>query len=135
MRPKVGVGVIILKDNKVLMGKRKNAHGEGTWSFPGGHLEFNEELEECAKREALEETGIEIKNIRLGTATNDIFREEEKHYITLFMISEYDSGEVRVMEPDKCELWEWFEWDNLPSPVFIPVENLKKSGFNPFTSL
>jgi len=134
MRPKVGVGVIVLKDNKVLMGKRKNAHGEGSWSLPGGHLEFNEELEDCAKRETLEETGIEIKNIRLGTATNDIFREEGKHYITLFMISEYDSGEVRVMEPDKCELWDWFEWDNLPSPLFLPIENAKKNGFNPFTS-
>jgi 8-oxo-dGTP diphosphatase len=41
-RPKVGVGVIIKKDGKVLMGKRKNAHGDGTWSFTGGHLEFGE---------------------------------------------------------------------------------------------
>jgi len=134
MRPKVGVGVIVLKDNKVLMGKRKNAHGEGSWSFPGGHLEFNEEPEDCAKRETLEETGIEIKNVRLGTATNDIFREEGKHYITLFMISEYDSGDVKVMEPDKCVVWEWFEWDNMPSPIFLPIENAKKNGFNPFTS-
>ena len=62
-RPKVGVGVIIIKDGKVLLGKRKNAHGEGSWSFPGGHLEFNEELFDCAKREVLEETGIKIKNL------------------------------------------------------------------------
>jgi len=58
--PKVGVGVIIVKDNKVLMQKRINAHGNGSWSFPGGHLEFNEELEDCAKRETLEEAGINI---------------------------------------------------------------------------
>jgi 8-oxo-dGTP diphosphatase len=36
-RPKVGVGVCIVKDNKVLLGKRKNSHGDGTWAFPGGH--------------------------------------------------------------------------------------------------
>jgi len=62
-KPKVGVGIIVIKDNKVLLGKRKNSHGEGSWCFPGGHLEFNESLENCAKREVLEETGIEIKNI------------------------------------------------------------------------
>jgi len=61
-KPKVGVGIIVIKDNKVLLGKRKNSHGEGSWCFPGGHLEFNESLENCAKREVLEETGIEIKN-------------------------------------------------------------------------
>ena len=40
-RSKVGIGVIVLKDGKVLLGKRKNAHGEGSWSFGGGHLEFS----------------------------------------------------------------------------------------------
>ena len=85
-RPKVGVGVIIIKGNKVLLGKRKNSHGEGSWCFPGGHLEFNESLENCAKREVLEETGVKIKNIRFETITNDIFKDEGKHYITIFML-------------------------------------------------
>ena len=53
--PKVGVGVAVVKDGKVLLGKRKNAHGEGTWSFPGGHLEYKESWEDCAIRETLEE--------------------------------------------------------------------------------
>ena len=82
-RPKVGLGVIIKKDGKVLMGKRKNSHGEGTWNFPGGHLEYEESWEECARRETREEAGIEIKNIIFATATNDIFENEQKHYITI----------------------------------------------------
>jgi len=53
------IGVIVRKENKVLMGHRINAHGHETWCFPGGHLEFNESIEDCA-----EETGIKIKNIR-----------------------------------------------------------------------
>lgn len=130
-KPKVGVGVIIIKENKVLLGKRKNSHGEGSWCFPGGHLEFNESLENCAKREVLEETGIEIKNIRFGTITNDIFKDEGKHYITIFMLCEYDSGEVKVMEPEKCEKWHWFEWNNLPEPLFLPIQNLLKKDYNP----
>lgn len=130
-RPKVGVGVIVIKDGKILLGKRKNAHGEGTWSFPGGHLEFNESWEDCASRETMEETGIAIKNIRFGTATNDIFQTEEKHYVTIFMLSDYDSGEVKVMEPEKCEKWEWFLWSQLPQPLFVPIHNLLKKSFNP----
>ena len=131
-RPGVGVGVIVMKDGKVLLGKRKNAHGDGTWSFPGGHLEFNEELEECAKREVMEETGIDIGNIRLGTCTNDIFKKEGKHYITVFMIADYTGGNVVLKEPESCEKWDWFTWEGLPSPLFLPIQNQIKNGFNPF---
>ncbi|OGK15480.1 DNA mismatch repair protein MutT, partial [Candidatus Roizmanbacteria bacterium RIFCSPHIGHO2_01_FULL_39_12b] len=90
-RPKVGVGVLVVKDGKTLFGKRKNAHGDGLWCFPGGHLELNESWEECAVRETMEETGLKIKNVRFATATNDIFPVEGKHYITIFMIAGYDS--------------------------------------------
>ncbi|MBA4320552.1 MAG: DNA mismatch repair protein MutT [Flavobacterium sp.] len=96
--PKVGVGVIVIKDGKILLGKRKNTHGKGAWSFPGGHLEFNESWEDCAARETMEETGIMIKNIRFGAATNDIFQIEKKHYITIFMLSDYNSGEVKTID-------------------------------------
>jgi 8-oxo-dGTP diphosphatase len=131
-RPKVGVGVIVVKDGKVLLGKRKNAHGEGAWSFPGGHLEFKETWEACARREVMEETNLQIKNLRFGTATNDIFEKEKKHYVTLIMLSDYESGDLKVLEPDKCESWEWFSWDNLPQPFFIPIQHLIKEGYNPF---
>jgi 8-oxo-dGTP diphosphatase len=129
-RPKVGVGVIIIKDGKVLLGKRKGSHGEGAWALPGGHLEFFETLEDCAKRETKEETGIAIKNIQKFAYTNDIFPIEQKHYITCFVKAEYDSGDVRVMEPDKCEKWEWFERGNFPDPIFIPLQNLLKENIN-----
>jgi 8-oxo-dGTP diphosphatase len=131
-RPRIGIGVIVIKDNKVLLGKRKNAHGEGSWSFPGGHLEFNEEVEDCARREVEEETGLKIKNLKSGPFTNDIFEKERRHYVTLFVVSEYDSGELQNLEPDKCERWDWFGWDNLPEPLFVPFQNLLKQGYSPF---
>ncbi len=129
-RPKVGVGVIVLKEGKVLIGKRKSSHGEGSWSFPGGHLEFNEEIEECAKREVMEETGICVKNIRKTAYTNDIFEKEKKHYVTLFVVCEYESGNVEIKEPDKCENWMWFDTDKLPKPLFLPIQNLMKQNNN-----
>jgi 8-oxo-dGTP diphosphatase len=129
----VGVGVYIRKDGKILLGKRKNSHGEGKWCPPGGHLEFGESFEECAKREAFEETGLKIKNVRFGTVTNDIFKDEGKHYITIAMIADHEEGEAKVMEPDKCDRWEWFSWseESLPE-LFLPNHNALKQGFDPF---
>lgn len=130
-RPKVGVGVIIIKDGKILLGKRKVARGEGTWCCPGGLLEYGESWEECSRREVMEEVGIEIKNLRFGMVTNDIFKNVQKHSITICMISDFASGEVKVMEPHECEKWGWFEWDKLPQPLCLPTINLLKGGFNP----
>lgn len=134
-RPKVGVGVIVRQNGRVLLGKRKNAHGEGAWAFPGGHLEFGESWEDCARRETVEEVGINIDNVRFGSVTNDIFEKEAKHYITIFLLADIGSGVVKTMEPDKCERWEWFDWNDLPQPLFIPIQNLHNSGFDPFKSV
>ena len=130
-RPLVGVGAIVLREGKVLLGKRKSSHGEGTWCFPGGHLEFGEAPEECAIREVYEEAGITIKNVRRGPFTNDFFEQTQKHYITIYMIADFDEGEVRVMEPEKCEQWQWFSWNDLPQPLFLPLKNFRASRFNP----
>lgn len=129
MRPYVGVAVIIIKDKMVLLGKRKKSHGDGTWAFPGGHLEFNETVEKCAMREVFEETGLHIKNIRYGTYTNDIFIKEQKYYVTLFVTADYDHGDLELKEPHKCEKWSWFHWDDLPEPKFLPLENLLRQGY------
>jgi 8-oxo-dGTP diphosphatase len=129
--PKVGVCSIIIRNNRVLFGKRKGDHGGGTWAPPGGKVEFNEDPKDTAVREALEETGLEVNSPRFVAMTNDIFRETKRHYITLYFICQYVSGEPKVMEPEKCERWEWFDWDNLPSPLFITIQNLLKQNFNP----
>ena len=71
-------------------------------------------------------------NIKKIYFTNDIFFKENKHYVTLLVVSDYDSGEVQIMEPEKCDGWDWFDWDNLPKPLFIPIENLLEENFNPF---
>lgn len=134
-RPKIGLGIIIarLDTQKVLLGLRKGAHGNGEWSFPGGHLEPGESFSSCAKREVLEEVGwVENQQYILlepdapKFVTNDIFP-EGKHYVTLFFRGEYINGKPGVMEPDKCETWDWFSWDNqsLPKNLFLPIRNLR----------
>jgi len=131
-RPHVGVAVIVLKDGKILLGKRIGAHSSGTWNFPGGKLDFGEEIFDCAKREVLEESGLKIKNLRLGPYTNDYFKSEDLHYITLFVIADYASGTATVMEPEKCLGWQWTYWNEIPSPMFLPITNLLKQKFDPF---
>lgn len=131
LRPKVGVGVLIIKNNQILLGKRKNAHGEGFWAPPGGHLEFNETIEECAKREIQEEVGIEIKNIKEIGFTNDFFKKENKHYITIFVTCDIESGNIQNMEPHKCEGWEFFDLNKIPENIFLSVKNAIKKGIFP----
>ncbi len=127
--PKVGIGVFIFKDGKFLMGQRQGAHGADSWSIPGGHLEFGESPEETAIREVREETGLEIKNITFAAVTNDVFAEENKHYITIWVKSEWASGEPTIVEPDKFVEQRWVTFDELPEPLFLPWEQLLSSEF------
>lgn len=124
----VGVAVFIWKDGKFLVGKRRGSHGHNTWSVPGGHLEFGETWAECAAREALEETGLHITNVRFLAVTEDMFKEDDKHYITIWVESDWLSGEPKIMEPDKWVDQRWRTFKTLPSPLFEPVwQNLRKA--------
>lgn len=118
-RPKIGVGIMILKDGKVLLGKRKGSHGVGEYSFPGGHLEYMESFEDCARREIKEECGVEVKNIRFQLLAN-IKQYAPKHYVHIGLIADWASGEPEILEPEKCESWSWYAINKLPEPLFEP---------------
>ena len=130
--PRVGTAVIIQRDGEVLLGLRKNAHGAGTWACPGGHLEFMESWEGCARREVKEETGLRLGEVKFYAVTNDLFRDEEKHYNTIFMDGEYIGGMPRRMEPNKCDKWMWFSRGDLPGNLMLPIQNLIKEGYSLF---
>lgn len=108
---------MILKNGKVLLGKRRGSHGEGEYAFPGGHLEYMESFEECAKRETKEECGIEIKNVRFQFLSN-VTKYAPKHYVHVGLIADWKEGEPKVLEPEKCESWSWHSIDDLPQPLF-----------------
>lgn len=111
------------------MGQRKGAHGAGSWSVPGGWLEYGETFEEASAREVKEETDLQIKNIRFGALTNNVFREEAIHSLTVWMVSDWKSGEPVVNEPDKFAEQKWVDFDSLPGPLFLPWEPLLDSEF------
>lgn len=131
--PLVGVAIFVRRDGKFLMGLRKNSHSAGTWGLAGGHLEFGETFEECALRELREEVGdIVVQNIRFATASGDVFADVHRHYVTIFMVADYVSGEAQLLEPDKFVSWEWFSLDSLPNSLFPSLKSTFDRGFNPF---
>jgi 8-oxo-dGTP diphosphatase len=129
--PLVGVGAIVLREGKVLLGKRLGSHGAGSWALPGGHLEFGETVEACARREVLEECGLELGVVVPGPYTSDVFEEAGRHYVTLFVIAQSAAGEPQCLEPTKCAGWCWFAWGDLPRPLFAPLASLSQMAFDP----
>lgn len=124
---KVGVGVIIIAENKVLLGHRckkmKDTGGiyePDTWTLPGGKQEFNETMYECAIRETKEETNLDISDVELFYAEDDI--SYDRHFITLYMLTNTFKNQVKVMEPLKINEWKWFDIDNLPNNLYSPSE-------------
>lgn len=115
-RPKVGIGVIVRKGDKILIGERLHGHGSSTFMIPGGHLESGETFEETAKRE-VEETGLKNIIIRgLVSVGND--REYEKHYVSIGILADWTEGEAYNAEPEKAKNWYWGDPRSLPEPFF-----------------
>jgi 8-oxo-dGTP diphosphatase len=127
---RVGVAAIIVRDGRILLGERIGSHGAHTWATPGGHLEFGESIEACAARETLEETGLVVSSFKKLGFTNDVFEQDNKHYITLFVVGTSEEGEPQVMEPNKCKQWQWCALDDLPTPLFLSLSNLLKEPLN-----
>lgn len=127
-RPKVGVGLLIVKDGQILLGQRKSSHGTGEFGGPGGHLEGMESFEECVMRELSEEAGMDlrVKNLRFLCVTN-LTKYPPKHYVDIGMVAEWESGEPIVGEPDKLVSWNWYKLDELPPVTFGCMENYLES--------
>lgn len=123
-RPYIGACVLLWKQDSLLLGQRLGGQSEGEWQFPGGHLEVGETVLECAAREVREETGLKISEAVHAGFSDKMFSAGGRDYVTLYVSAAYTSGEPKAMEPDKCLSWQWFRYDQLPSPLFLPIVNL-----------
>lgn len=135
----IGIGVMMVKNGKVLLGKRhedpKKAssllNGAGTWTMPGGKLHLGETFEKGAKREVLEETGIKLKKTKVICVNQDMV--ETAHFVTIGLYSNDFLGKPKVMEPDEITQWRWFNLKKLPKPIYFPsakvLKNYKKNKF------
>lgn len=86
-------------------------------------MELFETWEECAKREVKEETGLDIEDVKFAHVTNDIMIEEDKHYITIFMVAKCTENSNNFtpqnLEPHKCIGWQSFSWNELSDILML----------------
>jgi 8-oxo-dGTP diphosphatase len=118
-RPLVGVGVVFVRYGQVFLAKRQGSHGEATWASAGGHLETGESLEECARREALEELGVTVGGLIFLCVSNIIAY--DKHYVDIEFLGDIGDQEPHLAEPEAFSEYGWFDLDDLPQPLFEAV--------------
>lgn len=130
--------MILNNKGEVLLGKRhddaqkasSDLHGEGTWTMPGGKLDFHEILIDGAIREVFEEIGVKVNldKLKIISVTDEIV--PDNHYVTIGFLCENLDGEPKIMEPEEITEWRWYNLDNLPERVFPPSAKMIKAFLN-----
>ncbi len=125
--PKVGVGIIVIKQGAdqqfVMLHQRRGSLGKDYWGSGGGHLELGESLEAGALRELSEEAGsnVVVDDVRFLGVVN--FTEmPPKHYVDISFVADWVSGEPTNNSPRETSDWQWFSINELPTPLFPPIE-------------
>lgn len=99
-RPRVVVGAVVKKDNKLLLIKEKLEDEKEYWIVPGGGVRFGENLEEAVLRELKEEVGLELTNIKLIDFHQAIFTNFNYHTIIFFFLAE-TKGLPKISKKEK----------------------------------
>ncbi len=116
----VGVGAIIVDDAGRLFLARRGPQAKnerGLWEFPGGSVEFGEQLADALKREMREEYGIEIEVGELLDVVDHILPDEGQHWVSPTFICTIVSGEPTIREAAKCTEIGWFAPDQMPDDL------------------
>ena len=124
--------MIVTRGTNVLFGERPGADGRYEWQLPGGWIEMGETPRQAARREVLEETGLELNSLDFVGVTNNIF-EDDRHSVSLYFEAECVDSEALLSTPTTaCRAWIWQPWESLAGDVFLPLKLLRESGYRPF---
>ena len=119
-----GASVIIYKDGKVLMQQRKD---NKCWGYVGGYVEMGEVVEEAAKREMYEESGLVAQHLELfgvfsGPELHHTYPDgNEVHIIDIVFTCNNFTGNLKPQESEVLDL-KWFDYDNIPSNLSRPIK-------------
>ena len=132
-QPRVAVGAIVFKDNRVLLVRRGKPPAEDQWAIPGGRVEIGETLQEAAEREILEETAITIR-ARVPVYTFDVIERDTRdrirfHYVIVDLAADYIRGKPRA--GDDASAARWVSSDELATLKVNPkTRQLLKTQFD-----
>lgn len=134
----IGVGVLVVRDDSILLGRRLSPMYRDMWGLPGGRKETGATAEDAARRELWEETGLRARIIRCADYDTSLFTSQEHlasnfQFASVFMEAIDVIGTPIVREPTKCAEWQWFKWSALPELLFPPLKKLQMTGFVPST--
>jgi len=109
IRPHLGVGILLIRDNKLLLVKRKYNPDAGYWSIPGGHIELGEKVIDAAEREGFEETGFKVKVTQLAGIIDKIMYDKqgqiEYHYVLInYFVEQFEGDHNQQPIPDSDAL-------------------------------
>lgn len=127
VRPRVGVGIIVTKQENgktyVMLHQRRGDFGKDYWGSGGGHLELGESLMDGALRELSEEAGedLVVDAVEFMGVIN-FTQMQPKHYVDVSFKANWVSGEPINSSPRETTDWQWFPIDDLPRPLFPPLE-------------
>lgn len=113
--PRPCVGALIVRDGRLLLGRRAGEPYRGWWDIPGGFMEAGETPEEALAREVLEETGLEVRSVRPFVALPDTYGPEGAPTLNLHYLVEVGEGDPEP-QSDVAEL-RWFAAHELPERV------------------
>jgi 8-oxo-dGTP diphosphatase len=112
----IGVFVMVRNQaNQVLLGERKNSYRAGLYGCPGGRLELTESLENGAKRELLEETGLKAISFNYVGVIREL--QDGYNFIHFGFSCDNYQGVIELKEPDKCVGWKFYDMDHLPKLI------------------
>jgi ADP-ribose pyrophosphatase YjhB (NUDIX family) len=125
--PKVAVAICILQDDRMLLIRRRIEPMQGYWAMPAGFMDYDEDPQEAACREALEETNLEIQIDRLL----DVFHTPDDGGLANIVIV-YAASIVggKLLAQDDAEAVGWFSKDRVPPVAFLPSQTIVQRWLN-----
>ncbi len=109
---------VLLKDNKVLLVQRAQDPEAGNWDIPGGYLDWDETLEECAARELQEETGLiaRASDLKFFSIFSNPDNAAHNQVVDIYFITKKFSGEISIEEDEVLD-YKWFDLTDLPETL------------------